>query len=130
MNDDDLFDWATSAYARRSDPETSHEAAESVRQTELENITFVALWEYGEKGATVYELVEKTGLPLVTVSPRLAPLCRKGYAEDTGLRRPGPSGRNCIVWRVITKHKEPEAGATAALEPDAPNPTLIAAAKT
>jgi hypothetical protein len=88
----------TSAYARHSDPETSEEAAKSVRTTDLERIVLEALREFGEGGATSHDLVAQTGMEWQTVSPRMRPLIRKGFAVETDRRRPGPSGRNCIVF--------------------------------
>ncbi len=81
----------TEAYARKSDPDTSHEAAESVEPTKLEATVLDALQQFGKAGATAHELVAYLNMPWQTVSPRLAPLVRKGFAIDTGLRRPGPS---------------------------------------
>jgi len=88
----------TTAYARRTDPDTSHEAAESVKPTELETLVLNALRSFGSTGATSHELVAETGMEWQTVSPRLRPLIRKGFAVETDKRRPGPSGRNCIVF--------------------------------
>lgn len=91
----------TTAYARRSDPETSEAAAESIRPTELEAEVLASLKSFGEKGATTHELQARMGLERVTVSPRMAPLVRKGYAIQTDKRRPGPSGRSCIVFQAL-----------------------------
>jgi DNA-binding MarR family transcriptional regulator len=89
------------AYARRSDPETSHEAAQEVEKsvTALEAIVLEALRNH-PLGLTNHEIVEFTGLTWNTASPRLHPLVKKGWVIDSGERRPGPSGRNCIVWRL------------------------------
>lgn len=89
----------TSAYARSTDRDTSHEAAESVRATELEATVLNALRRF-PNGATSYQLAESLRLSLVTVSPRLRPLVSKGLAEDTGRRERGPSGRSQTVWRA------------------------------
>jgi DNA-binding MarR family transcriptional regulator len=88
----------TDAYARHSDPETSAEAAESVKTTNVEAIVLEALREFGEDGATSHDLVAQTGMEWQTVSPRMRPLIRKGFAVETDRRRPGPSGRKCIVF--------------------------------
>jgi len=45
--------------------------------------------------ATSHELAERLGLSLVTVSPRLAPLRRKGLVVEAGRR----DGRT--VWRRV-----------------------------
>jgi len=98
----DQFSWhnKTDAYARRSDPETSHEAAESIRPTELEADVLSVLKGTGDNGATSHELAAIMHLDLVTVSPRLRPLARKGLIIETAERREGPSGRKSIVWKA------------------------------
>jgi len=88
----------TDAYSRNSDPETSEEAAESIRTTDAEAVVLEALKEFGADGATSHDLVAQTGMEWQTVSPRMRPLIRKGFAVETDRRRPGPSGRNCIVF--------------------------------
>ena len=94
-----LFDVPAVGAARRADPETSKEAAQSVTATALESL--VMRWLHKRpSGLTTHELAELTGLSLVSVSPRIAPLVRKGFVKDSGERRPGPSGRKSIVWKV------------------------------
>lgn len=90
---------STSAYARSSDPQTSHEAAESVRPTELESTVLEALRTF-PAGATSYQIAAALGLSLVTVSPRLRPLVCKGLVVDSGHRARGPSGRSQTVWQA------------------------------
>lgn len=91
------------AWARRSDPGTSHEAAlevegEQANRMELE--VLLALRK-APSGLTNHELVSLTGLPWNTVSPRVRPLVRKGWVQDSGERRKGPTGKRCIVWKAI-----------------------------
>jgi hypothetical protein len=86
--------------SRQDDPDTSHDAAQSIRVTHLEDVVLRALFDAGREGLTTFELVDVTGLSLVTVSPRLRPLVRKGRAYDSGQRRENPAtGRRAIVWR-------------------------------
>jgi hypothetical protein len=103
MTDNDMEDLF--AYARRTDPRTSHVAAASMAETlsEVLRIVFRAVRSQ-QNGATVDEVVDLTGIEKVTVSPRFKPLCEKGLLEirsnpegDT-IKRPGKSGRNQIVW--------------------------------
>lgn len=94
----DLFDWAL---ARRSDPDTAHDAARSLDGapvTSLEEICLAAIIAADKHGLTSHELAAATRLELVTVSPRLRPLANKGLIADSGRRRPGDSGRLSIVW--------------------------------
>lgn len=93
------------AHSRRTDPTTSEDAAESIRPElpELEFRVLHAIQKRGETGATTNELAELMGISLVTVSPRIRPLVRKGFVQDAGKRRKGPSGRKSIVWRATPK---------------------------
>lgn len=83
---------------RRSDPETSRAAARSINVTHLERIVARAIWEQWDHGASWFELEGLTGLERQTISPRFAPLVRKGLIKDSGWKEPGPSGRKQIVW--------------------------------
>jgi uncharacterized membrane protein len=89
----DLFSYVP---ARKSDPDTSREAAISLDLPHLERIVLKALMSGGPM--TSNELADFLRMPLVTVSPRLRPLADKGLIEDTELRRAGSSGRKSIVW--------------------------------
>lgn len=82
---------------REDDPDTSKAAATSVDTAALERIVLDIL-----KGrpSTTHELADASGIQLVSISPRLAPLCRKGLVEDSGVKRTGPSNRVSIVWRL------------------------------
>lgn len=92
----------TSAYARADDRETSHEAAESIRATDLEATVLAALRKFPD-GATSYQLAESMGLSLVTVSPRLRPLVCKGLVVDSCRKIRGPSGRSQTIWIAVTR---------------------------
>jgi hypothetical protein len=90
------------AYARATDPDTSHEAAEHVRgelATKLEAVVLSALREH-PNGLTNHGLVRVTGIDWNTITPRIAPLVRKGLVFDSGKRREGPTNRTCIVWKA------------------------------
>lgn len=93
------LDW-TEAYARRTDPETSHEAAASIEPSRLEGEVYEALRRFRE-GATTRELSKSMNLDWGSVTPRIAPLRRKGLVKDSGLRRLGNTGRKLIVWVVV-----------------------------
>ncbi len=91
------------AYARRTDPDTSHEAASEVsgaKANALEAIVLKALRSYPE-GLTNHEIVAVTGLTWNTASPRMRPMVRKHLVVDSGLRRKGPTNKNCVVWKAI-----------------------------
>ena len=81
------------AFARNTDPDTSHEAARSVESklNNLERLVYESIVDMG--GATTKEIAAHTGKDRVTVSPRIKPLCNKHLVEDSGARR----GKS-IVW--------------------------------
>ena len=89
-----------SGRARHTDPATSHAAARSVYATPLEEQVLKALRQC-PLGATSFQLADKMGMSLVTVSPRLKPLVEKGLVIDSGVKRRGDSGRNQIVWIAL-----------------------------
>lgn len=89
-----LFDYAdTHAKARRTDPLTSHEAAESINVQKDEALVIEALTRFGPM--TTIELAAKTGRKREAISPRLRPLERKGLVVVSSERRNGS-----IVWSV------------------------------
>jgi predicted ArsR family transcriptional regulator len=52
-------------------------------------------------GLTTHELADVLQLSLVTVSPRMRPLVRRGAVIDSGERRKNVSGRASIVWKAV-----------------------------
>jgi len=86
--------------SRSTDPMTSKKAAESVDATKLEKMVLEAVKRSGEKGMTCEEVADKIEMEVVSVSPRFAPLKRKGLIYRTDLRRAGKSGRGRIIWKA------------------------------
>jgi hypothetical protein len=88
--------------ARRTDPQTSHDAAESVeRVTDTQSYILQAL----RRPRTDIQLVEAYGkigkAPRASESgirTRRAELVRKGLVVDSGIKQVLPSGRFAIVW--------------------------------
>lgn len=104
------------AYARTQDPDTSHDAAESIRgkiATDLENLVISALKQRG--GMTSQEVADYLNMRRDQVSPRFAPLKRKGIIIESGEKRRGDNGRLSMIWRIVeegelvepTKRKNP-----------------------
>jgi DNA-binding NarL/FixJ family response regulator len=95
-----LFDPVTIAMHRATDPATSKIAALAVtpRLSNLEARVFDAIAAAGSDGLTTHELADRLDLSLVTVSPRIRPLCRKGKVKNSGRKRTGESGCPAIVW--------------------------------
>lgn len=86
--------------ARHADPDTAKAAAKTVAVADLEALVLGALRKFRLAGMTTHELAEYLKLSLVSVSPRMRPLVKKGLVVDSGERRAGTSGRTSIVWKV------------------------------
>ena len=91
------------AFARGTDPDTSHLAAQSMegKCQRIEGIVLEALKKRGDHGATTRELAALTGLDWGTVTPRMKPMEKKGFITDSGHTRPGISNRQQIVWLAL-----------------------------
>ena len=85
------------ALARRYDPQTSKDAANSV---DVERLQGLVLDMLRDCPSTTQELADFCKMPRDSISPRIRPLVDKGLVMDSGLRRAGPSGRKAIVWRL------------------------------
>ena len=102
MSQGDMFgdeSYRTDAFARATDPTTSLAAAESIRSTDLEQKVLDIIIILN--GATTHEIAEYSGISLVSASPRIRPLVRKGFIRDSGERRVGRSNRKSIVWEIV-----------------------------
>jgi hypothetical protein len=91
------------AHARKTDPVTSHEAAKAITPllNKVEQGIYDALCSFLPKGATSDEIVEASGIQYRTVTPRLKPMCKKGFVVDSGEYKRGDSGRRQIIWMAI-----------------------------
>jgi len=76
----DLFE-TTEAHARRKDPHTSHEAAEAVKLTNIESRVAGAFQYLYPRGGTTDDIARLLKIDLQSITPRIAPLLRKGYIE-------------------------------------------------
>lgn len=91
-----FYNWPASI----TDPDTSHEAAKALDTTRLEAIVLDA-FKNAPNGLTQDELGAKMpAFTLNTITPRLAPLVRKGFLKVVG-KRPGRSGRNQRVLKYV-----------------------------
>lgn len=87
--------------ARNSDPDTSHAAAEKIDSAKLERMVYEVICMY-PNGCTLDQINKHfPGRGQQSISPRLAPLMRKGLICDSGERRPGGSGRNQRVLKKV-----------------------------
>lgn len=98
-----------SARARRSDPETSHEAARSISVKDLRSSQRAVLRTLAKlrKGGTDVDIAgayDHYGYSAIApqspsgLRTRRAELVDRGLVADSGLRKRLPSGRQAIVW--------------------------------
>jgi hypothetical protein len=88
---------------RTTDPDTSMDAAEKVDSTKLEQQVYEVIAKYPD-GCIAEEVMSHfPNHGIQTISPRYAPLIRKGFIEDTGERRKASTGHSQRVMKVIKK---------------------------
>ena len=86
---------------RKEDPDTSKDAAEKVDSTKLEQLVYEVIAKY-PNGCIAEEVMSHfPNHGIQTISPRYAPLLRKGFIEDTGERRKSITGRSQRVMKAI-----------------------------
>ena len=96
----------TGAY-RNTDPETSVKAAKSVNATKLEGqVLDQLLASKYVLGLTSEEVALCLNREFDCITPRFAPLLRKGLIEKSGITRKGKSGKGRIVWILTEKGRE------------------------
>jgi hypothetical protein len=84
--------------ARREDPTTSHQAAQAVDSTKLEQMVYEAIKSHPE-GCISDQVLEKfPQYPYSSITARYKSLLDKGFIEITGTRE-GRSGRKQRVMR-------------------------------
>lgn len=87
--------------ARPTDPDTSWDAASDASiKADTHRARVLATLRSHPDGLTDFELAECLGLQQTSAGKRRGELRDKGLVEDTGLRRPAPSGSLAIVWRA------------------------------
>jgi hypothetical protein len=110
----ELFD--APGAARATDPETSHEAAESIKTSRLQGIIAETLVKL-RIGGTTHEIAAECGIGYQTITPRMPAMVAKKLVYDTGLRRtwvgaPGSPAttRKSIVWQLTALRHVPIPG--------------------
>ena len=84
--------------ARREDPVTSHQAAQVVDTTKLEQMVYEAIKSHPE-GCISDEILEMyPNYPYSSITARYKSLLDKGFIEVTGVRR-GKFGRNQRIMK-------------------------------
>jgi len=93
------------ATSRRTDPETSREAAESFEPRRLTAIQLDVLdWFHQVRSGTDGELEEALLAKhpgFSTLRKRRTELVEKGFLKDSGERRMNRNRRNMVVWKVV-----------------------------
>lgn len=86
--------------ARRTDPATSHAAAD--RASELVDRHFESVLKALEgRPGTIYGIGKAAGIDAVAVARRLPELQKLGKARPTERTELSPSGRACRVWEKV-----------------------------
>ena len=88
---------------RTTDPDTSMDAAEKVDSTKLEQQVYEVIAKYPDGCISEEVMTHFPNHGIQTISPRYAPLIRKGFIEDTGERRRASTGHTQRVMKVIKK---------------------------
>jgi hypothetical protein len=84
---------------RKEDPTTSHQAAQAVDSTKLEQMVYEAIKSHPE-GCISDEILEMyPNYPYSSITARYRALLDKGFIEVTGVKR-GRFGRNQRIMRV------------------------------
>ncbi len=87
---------------RRDAPQTSVDAANAVKTTEMESIVLETISRLGQSGCIQDDVLRALwGYSYSSVTARFKALHEKGYIEYTGEKRKGKSGRNQRVMRKI-----------------------------
>ena len=96
-----LFGTNPKQMARTEDPDTSKEAAETVPSAHLEQLVYEVITEF-PNGCTS-EDVERALYQYKShsITPRFAPLIKKGLIIDTAVRKKTASGRSQRVVRAV-----------------------------
>jgi hypothetical protein len=95
---DDLFSHAD-AFARSTDPWTSHVAANETDASKTERLVWDLLWATGI-AMTSYEIAQATDQDDGSITPRMNPLERKGLVIRVG-HKMGPRGKPMTLWKAV-----------------------------
>lgn len=101
-----IFGTPTKMLARETDPDTSHEAAETVDTAQLEAMVYEVIKQHPQ--GCIADDVENAlwKYRSHSITPRFAPLLRKGLIVDTGERRKAGSGRSQRVVKIKAENEK------------------------
>jgi hypothetical protein len=100
---DRIFGTPVKEMVRNTDPDTSHQAASSVDASKLEALVYEVIAKHPNGCIADDVEAELVYLRSHSITPRFAPLMRKGFIYDTGERRRASSGRPQRVMKAINK---------------------------
>ena len=95
-----LFGTDPSLLVRKKDPATSHEAAQAVDSTKLEQMVYEAIKGFPDGCISDEILKMYPQFPYSSITARYRALLDKGFIEVTGVKR-GRFGRNQRIMRAI-----------------------------
>lgn len=97
---EEFFGTSPHKLVRKSDPSTSHEAAQKVDSSRLESVVYEAIKKSGKAGIISDDIQAMyPSLPYSSVTARYKALLEKGFIEIIGKRR-CRSGRNQRIMRA------------------------------
>lgn len=96
-----FFGTLSSKMARKKDPDTSKKAAEKVDSATLERMVYEVIARHPNGCISDDVIRALPGYGVQTLSPRYAPLLKKGFIVDTGERRVAKSGVKQRVMKAI-----------------------------
>ena len=115
----------TTPSARRTDPQTSHDAAASMREPSKGlRAELLAAYRSRPAGLTMDEAAAIAGIPTWGASKRISELRAAGLIVDSGEVRAGASGRMQTVYRIPEAQSIPTVLFTAPDESAAPRVRL------
>lgn len=95
--------------ARRTDPDTSHEAADrSPEARNRDRDRALAALEAAPFGLTDFELAAAIGRQQTSAGKRRGELRDAGFVRNSGVKRPAPSGSPAIVWEFVPESQRPK----------------------
>jgi len=95
-----FFGTAPFKLVRKEDPTTSHQAAQAVDTTKLEQMVYEAIKSHPEGCISDEILAMYPNYPYSSITARYRALLDKGFIEVSGVKR-GRFGRNQRVMRAI-----------------------------
>ena len=95
-----FFGTAPFKLVRKEDPTTSHQAAQAVDSTKLEQMVYEAIKSHPD-GCISDEILEMyPNYPYSSITARYRALLDKGFIEVTGVKR-GKFGRNQRIMKAV-----------------------------